>query len=988
MHAPACPPEPEAPTPSRPLLPPLLLQPSVFIWLWVLPVAVLLALNAQGYWLIEGNMDEAQRLRAHVFGWAGLANLLLGVGLYFAGRSRARTRAEAGDALSVWWGVAAVIAQAAYLWLAVASGGPVMLPVSVTEWIYPPQRFFYNQFAFAMVPLFWGLMRLACARPPAGRGRGLAASLLMAVAAPVMLFGVFQFLISTERGFDFGPYVVAILVIVLGVLMFVGVIRLIALWLNNAEGWTRLGEGMAIVVFALVLPIGGLWLNREIAFPNNFQAWEVYALTVANAVFLVAASLLHERRPLLSLGLLCATLPFSLYFFMVFLPFLPLSIFAVVLFGAGFLVMTPTIILILHLSLLNKARRGAGARRLVAGALCFVLLPGFFTVRSLADKAALNAALDHVYAPVIQDGPMTYEASRVNLRRALANHRSYKDGIYYPLLSDYYAWLVFDNLVLPDEKLARLEETFFGRTSLAKNKSGNRGDIWGGGRGSGNRDRNRMPRANPPPRTVEVAERVISTRATEDGEATTATMKLTLRNTGDMDAEYMQTLSLPAGVFVNGFRLHIDGVAVPGRMTEKKTALWVYTMIRDSERRDPGLLFYNAPDELELRVYPVFTDKPSVVEIDFLMPGAVDEIGAWGGGGEAKRVPELMKPRVARVTGGVVAAAGREAAAAWPTVERDTYLHVIVDRSQDNGFEGDLAAALEDLRAKFPAARFMRVMLANYETVELDERGPDEATRGGTAMESLPLRGGFFADLAVARVLRAHRDADLETVTQDDAPPPRPVVVVLGREASTQAPELNITKAWADVVPGLEIYGADAAGGLKAWPAAGAVETPLLRFGASVRPWIAGRVARFAEPSARVSETDGVALEYWSPQASAWRTVAQAEVWSGETSWTRAVALLLTQQDHERSPGDARVNLKGLLAASRESGVMLASTSYIVVENAAQWRMLDVSERRKLDQNAALDFKEASAPSWVWVGAGFVLWIGFRRWRARGERGC
>ncbi len=86
--------------------------------------------------------------------------------------------------------------------------------------------------------------------------------------------------------------------------------------------------------------------------------------------------------------------------------------------------------------------------------------------------------------------------------------------------------------------------------------------------------------------------------------------------------------------------------------------------------------------------------------------------------------------------------------------------------------------------------------------------------------------------------------------------------------------------------------------------------------------------------------------------------------------------------------GGARVDLKGLLAASRESGVMLASTSYIVVENAAQWRMLDVSERRKLDQNAALDFKEASAPSWIWVGAGFGLWVGFRRWRARGGRGC
>ena len=80
-------------------------------------------------------------------------------------------------------------------------------------------------------------------------------------------------------------------------------------------------------------------------------------------------------------------------------------------------------------------------------------------------------------------------------------------------------------------------------------------------------------------------------------------------------------------------------------------------------------------------------------------------------------------------------------------------------------------------------------------------------------------------------------------------------------------------------------------------------------------------------------------------------------------------------------PGDAEVNLKALVKASRESGVMLASTSYIVVENSAQWRMLDVSERKKLDQNAALNFKEAPAPSAVWLIPGFGLWLWLRRRR-------
>ncbi len=91
----------------------------------------------------------------------------------------------------------------------------------------------------------------------------------------------------------------------------------------------------------------------------------------------------------------------------------------------------------------------------------------------------------------------------------------------------------------------------------------------------------------------------------------------------------------------------------------------------------------------------------------------------------------------------------------------------------------------------------------------------------------------------------------------------------------------------------------------------------------------------------------------------------------------------MRQQDHDRTPGDAGVDLKSLVKASRESGVMLPSTSYIVVENTAQSRMLDVSERKKLDQNAALNFKEAPAPSAVWLVLGFGLWMAWRRrWAA------
>ena len=950
---------------DAPLLPRVLLRASVLLWLWVLPLAVLLALNVQGYLLIEGNMDEAQLQRAHIFGWAGLANLLLGLVLYAAGRSMAKRCAVADGALPVWWGVTAILVQVSYLWLALAWSEQVMIPVSVREWIYPPQRFLYNQFAFAMVPLFWGLMRLAGARVGPGWGRGLTWSIAMAVAGPVGLFLFFQLLASSGRGADFGPYVVVIFVILFAVLMFVGVIRGIALWLRGVDVWSGRGERNTIAIFALALPLGGLLLNHSIAFPNNFQAWEVYLLTVVNAAFLLVASWLHVRRPLMSLGLLCVTLPFSLYFFVVFMPFLPLSIFAVLALGTGFLVMTPTVLLILHLSLLGKARRGSNGRRLITGALCFMVLPGFFTVRALADKAALNAALDYVYAPTIREGPMRYEASRLNLRRALTNHRSYKDGIYYPLLSDYYAWLVFDNLVLPDEKLARLEEAFFGKTGEGKTKSTQRGEIWGGGRGSSNRDRNRMPRVNTAPRSVEVAAIDFVTR-----DAGGATLKLTLRNTGNSPAEYAKKIPLPAGVYVSGFRLHINGVAVAGRITEKKTALWVYTMIRDSERRDPGLLFYNAPDELELRVFPVAPEVLSVVEIDFLAPEGELFPADWAVPGNERWLPEMVSPRLVRLENAAVFALG---AVALPEVGLPAYLHVIVDRSADNGFDGDLAAALVKVAEKFPGTQVRRVTLANYETVE------QEAT--AVRLGALPLRGGLLVDLALAQAIRRHGEVELDTPRSDELPA-RPVFVILGKKAIPMPSTFDWTDAWVDLLPTLEVHGVDAEGAATVLRAAEKVDAPLLRLGESVRPLKTGRTVRF-----KANGKSEDPLEFWSPGELAWKRVESVVEQTAEAAWMRAVALQLAQKDYERSPGGSPVDLKALVAASRESGVMLASTSYIVVENAAQWRMLDVGERKKLDQNAALDFKEAPAPSWVWLSAGFGLWIGWRRWRtSRRER--
>ena len=982
--------EPVASPPGRetaslsPLLPPFLLRPSAFLWLWILPLGILLLLNFQGYQLIEGNMADAQRHSAHLIGAGNLAVFLAGIGGWLYGWVRS-LKPIAQAMLHPAWALAAIVLPAAYLWFAVATVDDA-LPRNVRSWLYPDTQFFSNQFSFALLPLFWGILRLAGIRPVEGFGKAFSISLGVAIGAPVLLYLGFITLTHAHLN-SVSPILVAVGIVVAGILMFVALARALLLGLRHAKTWGPTGERLAILFFALIFPLGGLWLNRSIPFPVDFQAWEVYALVVVNTAILLLASYRHAAWPRSSLYLLSATLPFSLYFFIVFLPYTPLSILAVIAMGAGFLVLAPVLLFVLHLHLFHQARlsvaSGPDARRVLLGcALSFLILPAFFTARGLADKAALNAALDYVYSPSIETQHNEYTSSLLNLRRALNNHRQYKNGIFYPLLSPFYSWLVFDNLVLPDDKLIKLEKTFFGEAGLNTSN-----DLFRSGR-SGNRestvrDQSRMPRAQPVPRTVALQSLHVGIAPVDQASAV-LTLSFTLQNTGTAPAEYVKSLPLPAGVYVSGFRLQIDGKPVPGRITEKKTALWVYTMIRDSERRDPGLLYYNGADELELRVFPVVPERPSVVEIDFLVPAPAAALEITKSIADPievlRQAAALVNPTLI-TSGNSVALIGAQTLSSLPIVPREPYLHIIVDRSAKTGFKGSLSEAIATLQKTFPAARRGRVSLVNHDVVDaVDALTPlaDLTSLDAAKLDHLVLpSGGFSLDRALASAIRRHRDVDLDHPASPTSLPPRPIFVVLSNNDTPLPLQLEFTKEWSDLLPQLEIHQLGSAGLLSLQHGTGSIDTPLIRLAGTVRPLNTHGIVRF--PKSAGHET----VEYYDPIVAQWKPLPEIVDRANEGQWAQAFALQLEQQDYSRSPGDSAFDLKSLVATSRETGILIPSTSYIVVENSAQWRMLEISERQKLDQNSALAFRETPEPSVIVLILGFAGYVMIRRLRTR-----
>lgn len=960
------------------------------LWFWLLPCGVLFSLNLRAFSIVGGGFSPEQRQSAYLLGIAGILNACLSLLAFFLLRRQLRRHQLSSHRLALW-GAGLIGLQVSYLAYATTVIS-VLLPTHASSWIYPAERAHFHQYSFGLIPLFLGLIWVAAASIGPASKKPPIAGLAWVAAFPVLLYLLGTLLRPGQSWIHVPALVFIIMVVGLSLVVFAGLIRLLIVSAHAAKARGLRYEMIATVVIAWLLPIAGLLLNMQIPFPADFQSWEVYALTIANGAFLIFSLWQGSARPTLCLALLGASFPFSLYFFVVFLPYTPLSLLAMIAVGAGFLILTPCCLFALHLYLLVRAFHRVAAHFTFSGSLTVTLatiliLPGAVWMRAFADRAALHHALDYAYTPAIKPGgeAIRFSGNLGNLRRALESHEAHREGLYSPLISDFYSWAVFDHMILSRTRQDHLSGLFFGSEGHSPGPQRLHGfSSWGVARGATVRERSLQTRARPTSKSVTVDQLRLTPSAR--GIRNQATLQLTLRHTQpDLadDAEYVAALPLPPGIFVNGFRLHINGTPVPGRITEKKTALWIYSTIRDVERRDPAVLSYTADNQLELRVFPIQPHVPTTVEIDFLLPYSVDAVDLTPAPSTPKEAIQMLgrltSPYLARTENGGLFA-GQAIASSLPPVKRERYLHLILDRSKDNAFEGDLRAALQVLRTRFPDLGTVRISLANYEVTSLvSTRLPWEQLPSFTEKDldaQLPRSGGLALDLALAHALQQHVDLDLDAHPSHQPPPPHPVWVVLGRTAQTSPPDWSRSKSWDDLSGPLEILaiGQDGTESTHTSPALRPREnSPLLQWGHSLRPLATNSPVHFAPGPANST------VYFWSPEDQNWKPLQGVLRPESSDEWIRASDLLLRQRRHDRSPGSQPSERIDLIREARQLGILTPATTYIVVENPAQWRMLELSERQSLGQNSALDFVETPAPPAALLALVVVAYLVWRR---------
>lgn len=724
------------------------------------------------------------------------------------------------------------------------------------------------------------------------------------------------------------------------------------------------------VFLGLMAPLGGLLLNRSIPFPVDFQSTDVYILTVLNGLILLLKPG-NTRYLKATYFLRCVSFPFIAYFFLVFLPFLPLSLLAILVVGAGFLMLTPLALGLFQFRVTQReyhlmADNFGKIKTIGITLIGLLILPGYFAVVAAQDKAALNKSLNYFYAHDFTAKPLS-EPEIKRAAKALVQLRDRKSDVQMPYISGFYNAIVFGEMVMPNSKITQTYQWLTG-----EEMPDYEADLFGG------RARSRSSARG---FVIEPESNVLieSIDQRTSGSPSSQTIRLTLKNqTDSTHTQYLDTLLIPEGVFVTGLRLKIGDDWVDGRIFDRKTAMWVFQKITEV-RRDPAIIYYSTPSTLTLRVYPFPPNGTREVELDFLVHQKIDAKITIG-----DRIVDLNPHHNAH------SLVSEDGTLSVDTTNiaftRKPYLHFILDFS--TGAKLATLSYIDTIKRIGEALGIdqARVTAANIASSENDISPLISLSdRDSLATEidrlALPERGGFWMERAIANeILRLNaqrNEQDLEL---------SPIFVVISGDKTQADGDIDIHH-WSYLIPDLGplyVYKNDTLNsyslksGDQLNQAANRQHTPIVAIKVNDRIQLYP-----ADTSSIFNAGSGANMTAYNPASQIFEPIIVTNIpTAADDKWSQFAGLWKGWQTSSLQPSLLESKRQTFLDASRKSSLLLPSTAFIVVESASQWKILERKEDQSLKNHSALEFEEqqASEPPW-WLLLGLMLFYMFVRAR-------
>jgi hypothetical protein len=490
----------------------------------------------------------------------------------------------------------------------------------------PEHTFIYHQFLWMMPMSLYGVMRFVFRENSEAKILLPLVQGISGVAAIAVLSFIAVLFVSSINNRSVVEYVITIPIVAWYIVLSLYCVA--CLLRSCISGYLlarRRGPWALAVVGVLTgvaLPLLGLFVNQSLPIPYSFQTQEIYALAVCTGVAVSLPYFGHPWAHRFVWALQALALPFSVYFFLVFLPILPLLAPGVFVLGAGLLIAVPSLLLFLHVyRLVDAWRHEVRESNRYAVAAVFLALaliwPGCWLAQAHRDRVELRAALDYVSFPDLTR-PARFDGDPANVEKCLQRLVDFKSGVYLPLISDAYNAIVFGGRVLPQGKLEELARVITGKP--APTPSEQKAFFLASGRFNRTVEEQLSEAVGARFEAAARISNLTSSRGDAGSAATRTVVKLTVNNPTAEAAEYIGRISLPQGAFITHLWLHIAGQRVPGQIFEAESVFWVYQ--KETERlpvpRDPALLRYIGERDVELRVFPVPAEGERIVEFEIL----------------------------------------------------------------------------------------------------------------------------------------------------------------------------------------------------------------------------------------------------------------------------------------------------------------------------------------------------------------------------------
>ena len=902
-----------------------LLNPKWLLVINTLPILVLFLLFLNDYNIIKTLLTEENLAYWKGFGFTlfALASLNLVYTVFCSIRKKE---------LSVYYGFINLVVFITFIYQ-YNIYARFIIPFNIPRWMLSSDLLVYVG-TFLMPTLIHSLFIIVIKLTSVKKVHKAWHNFLIAIGIPLICYIFFQVILPFWKLFDsgFNEHVFIVLMIIVVLLFLFFLIRGIYI-LSTKKGkvWKKYQLAWKIPI-AIVFPILGLFVNSGFLFDGitneghgifgDFNSYWFYVIAVINGILIC---LPNTQNKTYRLGLYVGrtiTLTFTLYFFIVFLPFLPLSVIAVIAFGVGFLMLTPLVLFVIHSQELVSdyafLKQHFSKPLLITVTLVGILvIPIGLTLSYQHDKMVLHETLDYIYSP---NYSKNYNIDKTSLEKTLAVVNGNKDrrnefifGNQTPYLSPFFKWIVLDNLTLSNSKINTIERIFFNAESFGIRSENLR-----------NQDVN----------ITNISSTSTYNKA-ENNWTSWIDLEITNANTNNFTSEYATTINLPNGCWINDYYLYVGDKKEMGILAEKKSAMWVFTQIR-GVNRDPGLLHYLTGNKVSFRVFPFLKDEVRKTGIQFIHK---EPITLNIDNNEVVLGNTLEEPTRSSLENEHIAYISSLEKQNLTAIKRTPYYHFIVDVSAEKeNLKATYKKTIEQFLEKQPLNSKHKISFANTysNSVNLNDNWYK-------ILNYQNFEGGFYLERAIKKIqFKAFKNLSntypiIITVTDD----------MLSAIIEKDFKDFEFTFPESDNFYHLNTLGHLASHSLTQNPKRFIKDDASIDFNHSVLAW-----PKPKKPLAYLANTNAPDIVLKSSLFN----INEAQIKSKD--WETGLLLQGKWLSHILHPELSETEWNDQVKYSFMSKIMTPLTSYIVVENEAQKAILKKKQEEVLAGKKSLDLDE------------------------------